>query len=92
MLREKRRARVAFRCHQELLNQIQQTAAVCNMTMSCLIVRILSDRLLQPSSEENVRHDETCDHMDSTSDHLDPTRDPLAEIQRLLAENEDKEN
>ncbi len=48
MLREKRRARVAFRCHKDLLNQIKQTAAVCNMTMSCLIVRILSDRLLQP--------------------------------------------
>jgi hypothetical protein len=49
----KKRARVAFRCRQELLNQIKQKASVYNMTMSCLIVRILSERLLSPVHARN---------------------------------------
>ncbi len=85
MLKEKRRARLAFRCYPELYDQIKAVAAYYATTMSFVIETILTQKLLQPSSAENVRHDPTCDH-------LDPTSDPLAKILDLLAQIEDKEN
>jgi len=82
MLREKRRARIAFRCHQRLLNQIKQEAAAYNVTMSSLIVRILSEGLLQPCAIDDVRHDQS-------HEPIDPS---LAKILSLLNHIENQGN
>ncbi len=66
MLKEKRRARVAFRCQKKLFDSIKEEAKKRKLTMSALIVKVLSERLLPPPFEP-VRQNPPIDLLDEVS-------------------------
>ena len=66
MLTEKRRARLAFRCQKKLSDSIKAEAHKRKLTMSGLIVKVLSERLLPPPFEP-VRQNPPIDLLDEIS-------------------------